>query len=101
MPISVAIDCGHLCWLRGRDLNPRPLGYEPNELPDCSTPRHLRKPNRSPSVAPPLQAAAATTPRNALAHTTTDLSGVRALSGSFAGQHVSAGLMSTTGVPSI
>ena len=29
-------------WLRGRDLNPRPLGYEPNELPDCSTPRHLR-----------------------------------------------------------
>ena len=25
-------------WLRGRDLNPRPLGYEPNELPDCSTP---------------------------------------------------------------
>ena len=28
-------------WLRGRDLNPRPLGYEPNELPDCSTPRHL------------------------------------------------------------
>src|SRR5262252_9820750 len=29
-----------LKWLRGRDLNPRPLGYEPNELPDCSTPRH-------------------------------------------------------------
>jgi hypothetical protein len=27
-------------WLRGRDLNPRPLGYEPNELPDCSTPRN-------------------------------------------------------------
>ena len=27
-------------WLRGGDLNPRPLGYEPNELPDCSTPRH-------------------------------------------------------------
>ena len=32
-------------WLRGRDLNPRPLGYEPNELPDCSTPRHLLRPH--------------------------------------------------------
>ena len=31
--------CKYL-WLRGGDLNPRPLGYEPNELPDCSTPRH-------------------------------------------------------------
>src|SRR5262250_2586468 len=30
-------------WLRGRDLNPRPLGYEPNELPDCSTPRQKGK----------------------------------------------------------
>ena len=29
-------------WLRGRDLNPRPLGYEPNELPDCSTPRQIK-----------------------------------------------------------
>ena len=27
-------------WLRGVDLNHRPLGYEPNELPGCSTP-HL------------------------------------------------------------
>src|SRR5579871_4514145 len=26
-------------WLRGVDLNHRPLGYEPNELPDCSTPQ--------------------------------------------------------------
>jgi hypothetical protein len=24
--------------LRGLDLNQRPLGYEPNELPGCSTP---------------------------------------------------------------
>src|SRR5215813_7207162 len=29
-------------WLRGVDLNHRPLGYEPNELPDCSTPQHYR-----------------------------------------------------------
>jgi hypothetical protein len=27
--------------LRERDLNPRPFGYEPNELPGCSTPRCL------------------------------------------------------------
>jgi hypothetical protein len=25
--------------LRGVDLNHRPLGYEPNELPGCSTPQ--------------------------------------------------------------
>ena len=28
-------------WLRGLDLNQRPSGYEPDELPDCSTPRYL------------------------------------------------------------
>ena len=26
--------------MRGKDLNLRPLGYEPNELPDCSTPHN-------------------------------------------------------------
>ena len=28
-----------LKWLRGPDLNRRPSGYEPDELPGCSTPR--------------------------------------------------------------
>ena len=27
--------------LQGRDLNPRPPGYEPDELPDCSTLRQV------------------------------------------------------------
>ena len=31
---------GVLIWLRGLDLNQRPSGYEPDELPGCSTPRH-------------------------------------------------------------
>ena len=46
LPIVSHLSAGELkSWLRGRDLNPRPLGYEPNELPDCSTPRHLRNPH--------------------------------------------------------
>ena len=30
-----------LIELRGQDSNLRPRGYEPRELPGCSTPRHL------------------------------------------------------------
>ncbi len=30
-------------WLRGPDLNRRPSGYEPDELPGCSTPRPIER----------------------------------------------------------
>ena len=29
-------------WVQGRDLNPRPPGYEPDELPNCSTLRYIK-----------------------------------------------------------
>ena len=40
-------------WWRGRDLNPRPSGYEPDELPDCSTPRRSLQDTNSIPSAPP------------------------------------------------
>ena len=39
-------------WWRGLDLNQRPSGYEPDELPDCSTPRRAEDGTR-PSVPQP------------------------------------------------
>src|SRR5262252_9318293 len=32
---------GPVNWLRGLDLNQRPSGYEPDELPGCSTPHQV------------------------------------------------------------
>ena len=44
---------GFLIWWRGGDLNSRPSGYEPDELPDCSTPRRLLNHTTPRSVRPP------------------------------------------------
>ena len=37
LKIQVGLD--FWIWLREQDLNLRPLGYEPNELPGCSIAR--------------------------------------------------------------
>src|SRR6202000_1713359 len=34
-----SVSGGHFDLWRGQDSNLRPLGYEPSELPSCSTPR--------------------------------------------------------------
>ena len=37
---KASVPSGTLVKLRGTDSNRRPSGYEPDEIPDFSTPRH-------------------------------------------------------------
>ena len=41
-------------WLRELDLNQRPSGYEPDELPDCSIPRHRLQISDAETKKPPI-----------------------------------------------
>ena len=44
-----------LRWWRGKDLNLRPSGYEPDELPDCSTPRRTDQASKQRSPPRPAE----------------------------------------------
>ena len=39
--VAYLLQISDFFWVQGRDSNPRPPGYEPDELPNCSTLRYL------------------------------------------------------------